>query len=909
MLTKVFKLTLIINRIFHIIVNLTLTALFFSVSTSLFAQKTIHNRAGNVNKVKNNVDTLLKTDSVRSISGVNVLKTDSLVVDTMLTQKPELPIAVGDLNSSVFTDADLIEYDVENEMIHLYGNAHVKYDNIEVKAHEIHFNYANKTFTAVSDTTKNSDKEVLMIESGKEYRANEMVYNYETKKGKINQLVTSDDGEGIVFGNEVKKNEYDELFAEDAYYTTCQHDDPHFHISVNKVKIIPKTAIYSGPANLVIADIPTPLVLPFAFFPLNENRASGIILPTYGESPGLGFYLRQGGFYWAINDYVDLGLLGDIYTNGSWRTNIASQYRLRYRFNGNLNLSLGRTFQEERINPEFSKDTEFRIAWTHRQDAKARPNGTFSTSVNIASSNYQRNFNTISQSALDNTLNSSISYNYNFPRAPFSFSASLRHNSNLNDKTFNLTLPQLNLNMQTLYPFQKKKRVGSKKWYENTQISYSGSFNNRLETFESEIFKLSTYKNFKTDISHSVPISVSFRLFKHFNFSPSITYRENWFFKHLEWEYHPDSIPENSEIKGVFAADTIKGFAATREFGNIGPSLSTNLFGIFNFKKGKIKAIRHVLSPRLSYNFLPDFSTPFWKNYQTITYANQNGVDTTEVLSRFIDDNRPTSSQKQSSISLGLGNRFDMKIRTPKDSLNKEKKIEILRSLNISTGYNFAKESFKMSDISMTAAADFLNKFTINFNASFSPYVFYISENGSVVNVDRYLIKRKVNRKLARFKSATLRVNTRFSDGDFNSTETTNKGTEGDIWELNEYPERFLDFNQKWNLNLSYVLGFGKQYNSLALTDSIAITQNNLNVTFDFNLTDKWKVNGSSGYNFASKELTYTRLNITRDLHCWQMSFNWVPFGNFRSYDFRINVKAAVLQDLKLTRRRQWSDF
>jgi len=478
------------------------------------------------------VDELLKTDSIIRINSVDTLKTDSLAVDTMLTVKPELSIGKSDLDSPVITDADLIVYDVENEMIHLYGNAHVKYDNIEVTAHEIHFNYANKTFTAVADTTQQKAEEVIMVESGKEYRSNKMVYNYETKKGKINQLITSDDGEGIIFGNEVKKNEYDELFAKDAYYTTCKADHPHFHINVNKVKIIPKTAIYSGSANLVIADVPTPLVLPFAFFPLNEERASGIILPTYGESPGTGFYLNDGGFFWAINDYVNLAVLGDISTNGSWELSLASSYRLRYRFNGNVRLTLGRLFRNDRISPDFERNNDFSIYINHNQDAKARPNSTFRANVNVSSSSYQRNFNTTSPQTLNNILRSSVAYTYNFPRAPFSFSTSLGHSHNLNTNAFTITAPQLNLNMRTIYPFEKKVRVGSKKWYENTQLSYTGSFNNQLNTFDSLIFDLKTYRNFETDISHRIPISTSFKLFKHFTITPSTTYRrgDSWSF-------------------------------------------------------------------------------------------------------------------------------------------------------------------------------------------------------------------------------------------------------------------------------------------------------------------------------------------------------------------------------------------
>lgn len=882
---------------------------------SLSAQSKLQSRGGISKKVDKTVDDtlknpneLLKTGLDTLISAADSLKTDSLVVNRVIEDTIKLPMAVGDLTEIITYEAkDSIIYDIENEMIHLYNGSQVKYDETEISASETHFNYVKKTVTANSEKKAENEKKekVVLLQDGKEYKGDKMVYNFESKKGKINDMLTTDDSEGFVHGEEVKINEHGELFGKNAYYTTCEHEEPHFHINVDKVKIIPDKFFVSGPANLVIADVPTPLVLPFAVFPLNmnENRSSGVIFPSYGQSPGLGFYLQQGGYYWAVNDYMDLALLGDIYTNGSWRASIASQYKMRYRYSGDLKLSIGRILQNDRITPNFIKNNEYKINWNHRQDAKARPNSTFSANVNITSSNFQRSYTTQTQRDLNNVFSSSISYNYNFPRSPFSLSTSARHSQNVNTNSFNLTLPSVNLNMSTIYPFEKKVRAGSKKWYENTKISYSGSFKNSLSTLDSLIFEKETYRNFETDITHSIPISTQFKLFKQFNLNPGIRYTEKWFFERLKHTFDKDSIPAGSETAGVLVTDTMRGFTQSREFSSIGLSLSTNLYGIFNFKRGKIKAIRHVLSPSISYNFLPDFSASFWKNYNEVIVNNENGMIDTVYLSRFIGSS--TSRNQQSSLSFGLGNRFDMKVRTPKDSINKEKKIELLRSLNLNSSYNFAADSFKMANISMRASANFLNRFNLNFNSSFSPYVF---DKDSNRRVDKYLLLE--NRQLARFNNATLTVNTNFSSSDVKDY-FSDKGNESDILEINENRERFLDFNQQWNVRLSYSFGLQKllNYSNENEIDSIAISQNNLNVTFDLNLTDKWKISGGSGYDFVQKEVTYTNLNITRDLHCWQMSFNLVPFGALRSYNFRINVKAAVLQDLKLTRVRSWYDF
>jgi len=908
----------IIKRLFTFIISCISCCLILQIYP-VSAQSNLKNRGGIGNSVDKPVGDSLKIAKKLLISAgdslinpLDSLTSDSLNVSNVLADTIKLPTATGDLTEPIIYQAkDSIIYDIENEMIHLFNGSSVKYNDTEIAAPEMHFNYVDKTVTANvgTDSIKTKGKlakeRVVLMQDGKEYEGDKMVYNFETEKGKINQLLTSDDGEGFIHGEEVKMNEYGELFAKDAYYTTCEADHPHFHINVEKVKIIPNKLIVSGPANLVIADVPTPLVLPFGIFPLNKNRSSGIILPTYGRDFRMGFFLQNGGYYWAGNDHMDLSVLGDIFTNGTWKISLASNYKMRYRYNGNIKLSFGRDFIEDRITPDFMADNHYSIYWRHTQDGKARPNHSFGATVDIRSAKINRTFVNNSQSDLTNVLTSNINYGYNFPRSPFSFNVSANHRHNLNTHDFTISLPNASLNMSTIYPFEKKVRVGSKKWYESTNIRYTGRFNNTLETLDSLIFEKETYRNFKTSISHSIPINVNIKLFKYFTFNPNITYTENWFFKYLDWSYDADSIPAGSETAGTIKADTLRGFAQSRKFGNIGPSLNTTLYGIFNFKRGKVKAFRHVLTPNISYNFLPDFSRPFWKNYDTVEYINAEGRDTTFKALRFTGG-QSISSRRTSNLGFGFGNRFDMKIRTPKDSINKEKKIELIRILNIRSSYDFEKDSFNMADISLSANTNFLNKITVNFNAAFDPYV-YDTLLGR--RVDTLLVTHK-KRKLARLKWASLKLGTSFGSKDVEEY-FSEKGTESDIWEINQYPERFLDFNQKWNISLNYNFRIEKRldYSENKSIDSLAVTSHNLDVNFDFNLTDKWKLSGNTGYNFKDNIVTGTNLRITRDLHCWQMSFNVTPFGRSRSYNFRINVKASVLQDLKLTRARNWYDF
>ena len=873
--------------------------LIFGLNDVIIAQNTLRDRAGAVDSVKNSM-----LDSIKLVQDSLKIGTDSLIstqddVDTMLGDTASFPTASDEVDKIIEYDArDSIIYDIENEMIYLYGEAHVTYDNIKMEAGVIYFSYTKKS--VIAEAIENEDgtlsERPVLTESGKTYEGDRMVYNFETKKGKISQLLTTDDDQGFVRGAEVMKNENDELFAKEAYYTTCELDHPHFRIDVDKVKIIPDKLVVSGPANLVIADVPTPLVLPFGIFPLNQRRASGIKLPAYGESPNLGFFLQNGGYYWAINDYIDLAIMGDIYTSGSWRANIASRYRLRYRYSGNIGITYGRFFENDKITPDFSETNQFSIRWSHSQDNKARPNSRFSSSVNIASSNYDRNFGTNAQRVLNNTLNSNVTYNYNFPRAPFSLTISARHSQNVNTHQFDLTVPEVALNMRTLYPFEKRNRVGSKKWYENISVGYNMNTKNELSTLDTLLFEKSTYNNFEYAAQHRIPISTSLKLFKYFNFTPTFNYTERWYFESLNRVEVLDSIaPGSDDPMDYIRTDTIQGFRSVRDF-NMGAALTTNLYGIYNFKKGKLKALRHVITPSLSLNYRPDFGTENWDYYQA------SPVDTSDVaynrFDGFLYGNAPKG--RLGSIGFSIINRLDAKINTPKDTLKKEKKLEILRNLNISTSYNLAVDSFNLAPINITASTNFLNRFNVVFSSSLDPYVFDEALNRRVE-----IYEFAENRRIGRFTNARLTVGTRFNSDDFTGYQS-DRGSDGEIWELNEYPERFLDFNKKWSASLDYVLSL-KRIN-LEGEDSLGVGQT-INSSFDVNLTDKWKINGRTGFNVQTREITNTSVSIARDLHCWQMRFDWVPFGAYRNYSFFIGVKAAVLQDLKLTRRRNWYDY
>lgn len=764
---------------------------------------------------------------------------------------------------------DSIDYDLINNKVFLFNEAIIEYDAIILKAAYIELDSDKNIVFAkslVNDSTGENYGYPEFTENGKSFIAKEITYNFNTRKGIIKDVKTQE-GEGYILGDKVKKNPDDIIFTSYGRYTTCNHDIPHFSIKAKKIKTIPNKKIITGPAVLEFGGVPTPLAIPFGFFPNEQKQSSGIIFPFYGESTNQGFFLRNGGYYLAISDYMDLSLVGDIYSKGSWNLKLNSNYKKRYRYSGNFNLSYSSLKSGNEILGNSTDKRDFFIRWKHQQDPKSNPKSRFSANINAGSSSFQQN-NSISDSDyLSNTFQSSISYSKTFSKS--NLSVNVRHSQNTLSKKVDLSLPEVSYNINRFYPFKKFNKSSSRKWYDKVAVNYSTNLKNTVSVADSLFFDESTLSEFRNGIQHRIPVSTSFKALKYFTFSPSFNYTERWYFNRIEKEWL------NSQLN----TDTIGGFNRVYNYGFY-ISGNTKLYGNFNFKKGKIKAIRHVISPSFNFNFSPDFSSSNYNFYDDVqidtlgntqTYSNyQNGIY------------GYPSKQANSSIGFSIGNLLEMK-KSTSDSINPIKKIKLIESLNISSSYNFLSDSLNLSNILINGRTRLFNKFDITFSSIYDPY--QQNENGQRIN-DLYFSKTYLP---ARLVNANTSLNFRLNGGDKKNDETA-------------YWLDYLDFDIPWNLSVNYTLSYNKLSATQALNQS-------LNFSGDVKLTDKWKIGFNSGYDFEAKDLSYTSLNLYRDLHCWEMLIKWIPFGYRQSYNFTIRVKASVLQDLKWERKKDWYDY
>jgi len=772
---------------------------------------------------------------------------------------------------------DSIMFDMSLEKVFLYGNTEVKYTNITLEAAYMEIDWANNLIIAEGrpDSTGKIAGEPIFTEKEDVYNAKKIIYNYQTKQGKIYGLLTQE-GDGYLHGEEVKKMENDELYIRNAKYTTCDAEEPHFYINVSKLKVVPDKVIVSGPANLKVAGVPTPLFLPFAIFPIHKKQASGIILPIYGESTALGFFLRRGGYYFGISDKIDLELLGDIYTNGSWGAHLTSNYAKRYKFNGLLRLDYGIINTGEPGAADFLRRQDFRIYWTYNQDQKARPYSNFSINIDASSSSYFENHSYDREDFLSSRRQSSVSYNKKFAGTPFNFIINAGLNQNIITRLYDFTLPSASLAMSRVYPFKRKVQTGKKRWYEKIGMSYKLLTKNTLKVIDTLLFEETTLKKFRYGVKHEIPnISSSFKVLKYFTLTPSAKYVERWY---------PHSIKKAWVGDSIVQVDTLYGFKRSNNF-DFKVSLNTRLYGMLQFKKGKIKAIRHVLTPNISFNYRPDFSDPFWGYYQSVQVDTAGTMQQYSIFAGSVYGS-PLAG-KHAGIRLALDNNLEMKVRTPKDTAHADKKIKLIQSLNISTFYNIAADSVKLSPIRFSGKTKLFNKFNITLRGSFDPYVWDSSNTNFINRLNRFWIDEG---KLARLSNATLTVSTKLS-----SKSNQNEG-------VYAHP-----FSMDWHYNLTYDRRFRKNITNDITVDSIKWVQS-INFNLNLDLTPKWKVIFSSGYDFVGKEITYSSVDISRDLHCWEMRFRWIPFGRNKSYNFTLSAKSSLLQDLKIMKRRDWYD-
>lgn len=831
------------------------------------------------------------------ISDTITLATDSVRQDT-IKAKPLFDDIVS------YSSDDSLKFVIDTKEMFLYKNAFVKYLSTELKADYIEMNMESNIAYAsgLPDTAGVIVGKPKFKDGSQEFESLDLKYNFKTGKGLIKEIITQQ-GEGYIQGKLTKKMSDSVYCVRDGWYTTCDHHDhPHFYVRMSKAKMIRDKKVISGFANLYIEDVPLPLAIPFGFFPITKTGTSGILMPTYGEEKLRGFNLRDGGYYWFINDYIDLAVTGTIYTNGSWGLNLGSNYRKRYKFNGNFNFSMSRNHTSEKGTPDYTESNDWSLRWTHSQDAKANPYTTFSASVDMSSaSNNYYNSSNINDIA-NQRKQSSISWSKKWPDKPFNITTSFTHNQNSQDTSISLSFPNMNFRVSQIYPFRRKERVGEIKWYENIGFTYNAELKNTIQTKESELGESFKHiaRDWQNGFQHSIPLSTSFNLMKDLSLSPSISYKGVAYLSSIrKGDWVADSTMPNF---GYNPVDTIYGLHYAHNY-NTSLSLSYNptIYGMFQFNPdSKVFAIRHVIRPSASISYAPNLGIDpdnYWK-----TYLDKNGVEQRYSIFEGKIYGTPTGSersQQSGSLNLSIDNNVEMKVRNDKDTTGKEefKKIKLLESFRLASTYNFFADSMRWSTIQLSARTKvFNNKVNINLSGTLDPYAI----NANAVRINKY------NGGIGRLTRVSASSGIQFSSDNGKKKEEKDDRLNGNY---NEY----MDFEVPWSISLDYTFSYSKNYQrnpeagARHPLSSNTISQM-VRVNGDFSLTPKWKFGYSTGYDFQQKEITATSFNISRDLHCWEMTFSCIPFGTHQSYNFQINVRSSLLKDLKLTKRDSWYD-
>lgn len=857
-----------------------------------------------------------KTDSLhRDSLALDSLGMDSLAADTTKKKEPlDAPVIYEASDSIVFT---------KEGYAHLYGEGKVNYQNIELTSAVITMNMDSSTVyaTGVTDTAGVETGSPIFKDGETPYESKIMRYNFKTKKGFINSIVTQQ-GEGYVTSEEGKKGANDEIYMRHGKYTTCDnHEHPHFYLKLSMAKVRPKKNVVFGPAQLVVEDVPLPIAVPFGFFPFNSSYSSGFIMPTYGDEMNRGFYLRDGGYYFAISDQMDLKVLGEIFTKGSWGLSAASNYNKRYKFSGSFNASYLVTKTGEKNMPDYSVSKDFRIQWSHRQDAKANPNSSFSASVNFATSSYDRSslsslYNP--QQYSQNTKASSVSYSRNFPEIGLNISGAFNITQNTRYSSLSMTLPDVNISLNRIYPFKRKKSAGDERWYEKISLQYTGSITNSISTKDNLLFK-TPLTQWENGMQHKIPVSATFNLFKYINIVPSFNYTERWYLRKVKQSY--DASPTSRDhVK----RDTINGFNRLYDY-NLSLQMNTKLYGMYKplFMKSKELQIRHVFTPTVSYTYTPDFGKSRYGYYDTYTYTDEDGEVRTVEYSPYEGAvyGYPGKNMSQ-NISFSIDNNIEMKMKSDKDTTG-YKKISLIDQLGASLSYDVANK--KWSDLSMNLRLKLTKSYTFNMNASFATYAYQFDENGNVVVGDR---TEWSYGRFGRFQgysgsfSYTLNNDTfkkLFGKKEEDEKNKDNKGkeenedeeTEEETEEQNNNSnmrktekasvdsDGYLAFKLPWSVSLSYSYSIredrSKDINIKTMRYPYSLTHS-LNVSGNFKIGSRWNMTYSTGYDFTSKEMSMTTLNITRDLHCFNMSCGLV-FGPFTSYNFSIRANSSMLTD------------
>ena len=837
------------------------------------------------------------------------------VNDTIQKNDSIKPVKNALLGKILYEATDTTSISPKDNLIRLYNNAMIKYQDMEITSGIIIVDYDKNEIYAgrIKDSLGEYTQLPVFKQGQDEIRPDSLKFNMDTKKAIIFNSRTEEAGLNILSDKTKKENDSVYYMDRAKFTTSADIENPEYYFLLRKAKVIPGKKIITGPTNMYIADVPTPIGLPFAYFPISNKRSSGVIFPSFGEQNSRGYFVQNGGYYLPINDNLDLTLLGDYYTNGSYGFRVENTYLYRYKFRGNLSFRFENLIQSERGFPDYSKSSIYNLRWSHSQDSKSNPNSRFSASVNLGSSKYyQQSINQMNAANfLNNSLSSSISYSKTFPGEPqVNMSLSATHSQNTNTQTINMTLPTLQASVSRVYPFAPK--VGTKKGIiQNINFQYNLRGENRILTTDSLFFKKEMFENAKSGFQHSIPISTNFKLLKYFSFSTSANLQETWVFKTINREY-------DVELQEVITNEN-RGFDSFRTY-NFSTSLGTTVYGMYNFsEKSKIKAIRHVMRPSLSYGISPSFEK-FYDSYEVIS---ADGLTTSDVeYSRFEESifGLPNKNYA-SSVALSLNNNVEAKVVDRESEENELKKVVILNNLNFSTSYNLAADSLRLSPIRMNGGTQlFKNKMNVNFGATFDPYA--LDENNN--RIDKFQINDGGG--LFRLTSANLTFNYAFSsdnsDKDSERSQAAidesvrNGGRDDDLFgramdtsteefsqvdkeKKEKVPDNLYNYKIPWSLRMAYAVNYN---NSVGQNE---ISSHSLMFSGDIELSPKWSAGISSGYDFKNQGITYTQLRFERDLLSWRMNFSWIPFSTNKSWNFFIGIKSGMLSDIKYDKRRQ----
>ena len=843
----------------------------------------------------------------------------------------------------VYEAKDSITFFMKEKNAFLYGDANVKYQKIDLKSENIKMNMDSSIVHAVGalDTLGNKFGEPIFKDGGDEYKMETLSYNFKTKKAFISNIYTEQE-EGFITAQEAKKGDDGAYYTRRGTYTTCDEEHPHFYIAMSRMKVRPGKSVFSGPAWLVVEDVPLPLALPFAYFPITSTYSSGFIMPTYGDESTRGFYLRDGGYYFAISDYMDLKLTGEIFTKGSWGIGAQTTYKRRYKYSGNFYFNYQVTKEGEKNLPDYLETKNFKVQWSHRTDPKASPNSSFSASVNFATQSYEKNnltslYNPTSYS--QSTRTSSISYSHSFQKIGLSLSSSFNIMQNMRDSTISLTMPSLSLSLSRFYPFKRKHAAGKERWYEKISVHYTGTLSNSITTQEDKLLHSSLVKDWKNGMRHNIPISASFNILKYINVTPTLNYTERWYTNKVmqSWD----------DVNNQVVRDTIYGFNRVFDY-NLTLSANTKLYGMYTphpkvFGK-KLKVVRHVLTPSVSFSYAPDFGDSKWGYWKTYTRTDEEGNVTLVSYSPYAGSLYGTPSQGKSGIvSFDMSNNIEAKILDRNDSI---KKISIIDEIGASLSYNLAAKTQPWSNLSTRLRLKW-GKTTFNMNAVFQTYAYEFDKNGNVVvgnrtewsygrwgrfqGMSKNLSYTFNNQSLKKIKQSIMRLlgkgkdieeEENLADANADEEEQDADDLETNIDDPNKKGQKkvsqtegldedgYMKFQMPWSFSISYGLTMAedrtKDINVKTMRYPYSFTQN-LNFSGTLKLSSNWNCSFASGWDFTNKEISMTTVNISRDMHCFNISCGLV-FGPFTSYHISLRANASTLTDaLKYDKKSSYS--